>query len=264
MATSWLTYSWDDNSSGDVDFAAQELGAAGLTVKLDRWNLQAGRRLWEQIEQFIQKPDQCDGWVLYATERSLGSEPCKEEFAYALDRALKARGTTFPVIGLFPGPVDSALIPAAIKTRLYVSLTDADWKERIRAAAEGRAPAIARATIEPYFFRVDSSAVARGGPHTIEIRPRAGRWHPFLVAVPAAEKDAVKLNVSHGPAGQLPAACMMVDMGEVTNKHGELVGRVFGNQATPTESFYIQCATLPSRIVFGPRDGDQFVVSLRS
>jgi len=56
MATIWLTYRWDDNKDQDVDFLAHELVAAGLTVKLDRWNLGAGRRLWEQIENFIQNP----------------------------------------------------------------------------------------------------------------------------------------------------------------------------------------------------------------
>jgi hypothetical protein len=35
-----------DNESQDVDFVAQELKAAGLTVKLDRWNIGAGKRLW--------------------------------------------------------------------------------------------------------------------------------------------------------------------------------------------------------------------------
>jgi len=135
MATIWITYAWNDNSGGDVDFAAQELTRSGLTVKLDRWNIGAGRRLWEQIERFITDPNQCDAWLLYATQNSLGSEPCKEEFAYALDRALRSRGNPFPIIGLFPSTIDNQLIPAGLRTRLYVSITDPDWKERIKAAA---------------------------------------------------------------------------------------------------------------------------------
>lgn len=261
MATIWLTYSWEDNKASDVDFVAQELNRAGIAVKLDRWNLGVGRRLWEQIESLIQSPAECDGWVLYATRNSLGSEACKEEFAYALDRALNTRGPTFPVIGLFPGPFDPSLIPAGIRTRLYVSLTDSDWKERIRAAAEGRLPAISRSSIEPYYFRVDSSLTSKGGPHIIEVRPRAGSWCPFIVAVPPSEKDAVQVNVSFGPAGLVPTACIMIDMGETTSDSGKWAGYVFGNQATPTESFYIQCLKLPSRLLFGPRNGDHFVAS---
>lgn len=56
MTTIWLTYAWADNETGDVDYAAQELAEVGLDVKLDRWNLQAGERLWPQIEAFIQDP----------------------------------------------------------------------------------------------------------------------------------------------------------------------------------------------------------------
>lgn len=44
MATLWLTYAWADNKARDVDYVAQELERAGLTVKLDQWNLGAGRR----------------------------------------------------------------------------------------------------------------------------------------------------------------------------------------------------------------------------
>ena len=110
MATIWLTYAWGDNKDQDVDYVAQELTRFGLDVKLDRWNIAAGRRLWPQIEEFIQDPRQCDASLLYASQASLGSEPCKEEFAYALDRALKSRGGAFPVIGLFPSSVDNNLI----------------------------------------------------------------------------------------------------------------------------------------------------------
>src|SRR5918997_1951463 len=96
MTTIWLTYAWADNETGDVDYAAQELAQVGLDVKLDRWNLQAGERLWPQIEAFIQDPARSDAWALYATQNSLGSEACKEEFAYALDRALHTRDKEFP------------------------------------------------------------------------------------------------------------------------------------------------------------------------
>lgn len=116
MATVWITYVWADNEHGDVDFMAQELERAGITVKLDRWNLDAGRRLWEQIECFICKPEQSDAWLLIASNNSLASEPCKEEFAYALDRALRSRGEAFPVIALFLTHTDPSLIPAGIRT----------------------------------------------------------------------------------------------------------------------------------------------------
>ena len=121
MATVWVTYAWDDNKDDDVEFIAQELQRTGLVVKLDRWNIGAGKRLWQQIENFICNPKDSNAWILYATSNSLGSEACKEEYAYALDRALHSRGAAFPIIGLFPSTVDNNLIPAGLRTRLYVS-----------------------------------------------------------------------------------------------------------------------------------------------
>jgi hypothetical protein len=153
----WITYAWADNSQGDVDFVAQELQQAGVEVKLDRWNLSAGHRLWSQIEEFICNENNSDAWLLIATDNSLSSEPCKEEFAYALDRALNARGQNFPVIGLFLGPTDQSLIPAGVRTRLCVSITDPDWKERIVAAAEGRDQHIKRQKIQPFCLHIHTN-----------------------------------------------------------------------------------------------------------
>ena len=192
-SAAWLTYAWEDNRSGDVDFVAQELVEAGVEIKLDRWNLKAGVRLWNQIAEFIQDPAHSNAWILYATQNSLGSEPCREEFAYALERALKGRGESFPVIGLFPGRVDKQLIPPGISTRLYVSLTDPDWKTRVAAALEGKDPSIQRPNVQPYEVRVhrDVRGAPGGGPIVIELRPRAGTWVPFFLNIASVEADAV-------------------------------------------------------------------------
>ena len=175
MATIWLTYAWADNANGDVDFIAQELQRKGLVVKLDRWNISAGQRLWDQIGTFIQSTDESDAWVMFATQASLGSEPCREEYAYALDRALNTRTGSFPVAAIFQGRIDPALLPAGLRSRLCVSLTDADWAERIAASAEGRAHEVTGASIEP--FQMTTHA-RQGGGFDIEVRPRAGSWHP--------------------------------------------------------------------------------------
>lgn len=219
MATVWLTYAWDDNKSQDVDFVAQELTAAGLTVKLDRFNIQAGKRLWDQIANFITNTAESDARVMYATQTSLGSEPCKEEFAYALQRALETRGEAFPVIGLFPATVDKALIPPGIRTRLYTSLTDPDWKERIKAAAERRAPQIALATLQPYFIKVHQQTIPSLPPFYIEVRPRAGVWAPFFAAVPLAEQRKLD-QIWRGPAGHLSPPGVSAWVGRVFPRMG--------------------------------------------
>ena len=260
MATVWLTYAWADNESGDVDYVAQELEAAGVTVKLDHWNIRAGVRLWQQIEEFIQSRQQCDAWLLYATQASLGSEACKEEYTYALDRALKQRGDTFPVIGLFPATVDEGLVPAGIRTRLHVSLRDADWKERIVAAAEGRQPSVARPQVLPYHVRVHDRPGDTEGC-VIEVRPRAGTWSPFIAGIPAPEKEEVQPFIYHGAAGRVPIyAGVLFGAGERTSPDGQWAFKFAQNEATPTMSYYIFCKRMPSRLLFGADSEPQYVV----
>jgi hypothetical protein len=250
MATVWITYAWADNEHGDVDFVAQELQRAGLTVKLDRWNLAAGKRLWAQIEGFICKADQSDAWLLVATNNSLASEPCKEEFAYALDRALKSRGSEFPVIALFLTHTDPSLIPAAIRTRLHVSITDPDWKERIVAAAERRAHATTRPELQPYHLRVHQLQ-GRSKPFAIEVRPRAGVWAPFIAALPLSEKDMVQPFLMIGPRDVPTDSGMLTNCGDGPSPDNSMWLMSAGNQSTPTESYYIWCMKLPTRLVFG-------------
>jgi len=251
----WITYAWNDNVDGDVDFAAQELIKQGLDVKLDRWNLTAGKRLWEQIESFIQDPPKSDGWLLYATQNSLGNEKCREEFAYALDRALHTRGGDFPVIALFPAPVDTDLIPAGIRTRLFVSLTDPDWKERIIATVEKRQPSITPPQVEPYALTIHKLGDER---YAIEMRPRGGTWAPFIVAIPATEKDRVSPRLHHGAARHPPTGIIMTALNSVKegiSGDGRWWFTSAANEATPTQSYYLLCKQLPSLLIFGVEEG---------
>jgi hypothetical protein len=258
MATAWLTYAWEDNKSGDVDFMAQELVAAGIQLKLDRWNLTAGRRLWDQIAGFIQSDAQSDAWLLYATPASLGSEPCREEYSYALGRALKTRGEKFPVIAVFPAPVDDALIPPGIANRLYVSLTDPDWKERIVAAVQNRASNPATPIIAPYEVRMHQQ-VGGASPFVIEVRPRAGTWAPFIVGVPAVEKDIVRPGIMRAARGRVPSGAAFASFGEGIT---EPWWYFLGDEATPTQSCYLFCQTLPTKLLFGAEHGPQYQVTL--
>jgi hypothetical protein len=249
VATIWLTYAWADNAHGDVDFIAQELQKKGLTVKLDRWKISAGQRLWDQIDTFIQNPGESDAWLMFATQASLGSQPCREEYAYALDRALNTRSGAFPVIAVFQGQVDSTLLPAGLRTRLCVSLTDTDWAERIAASAEGRTHEATRAAIEP--FHLAKHARPDGG-FDIEVRPRAGSWAPFMAAIPQAEQARVKMSLSRAGAGGLTRrGGVMMGVNWGTSDDGRWFWWESQEEATPTMSFYIHCQELPSELWFG-------------
>jgi hypothetical protein len=257
MASAWLTYAWEDNKDRDVDFLAQELQAVGLTINLDRWNLHAGIPLWDQIAEHITNPNLSNAWLLIATQHSLGSEKCKEEFRYALDRALETRGSTFPVIAIFPSPVDRDLIPPAIRTRLYVSLTDSDWKERIAAAAEGRSPNIPQPAIEPYVVCVHPNILRAGTGercHIIEVRPRAGTWAPMVVGVPLNEK-ALLIHVECGPSRMLIEGHWMSHLSDCESTDREWWLRAFANPATPAQSYFMFCERVPTKICFGVYNG---------
>jgi TIR domain len=263
MATIWMTYAWADNERQDIDFVAQELEGAGLTVKLDRWNLGAGKRLWEQIESFISKPEQSHAWLLVATNNSLASQPCKEEFAYALDRALHSRGEAFPVIALFLTHTDNSLIPAGIRTRLHVSITDPDWKERIVAAAENRPHPATRHLVQPYYYCIHSNQPGNR-PFSIEVRPRAGVWAPFMAAIPLAEKDKVDPSIMIGPRDFPIHGGMLMYPNKGPTTDNSMWAVSARNECTPTRSYYIWCKQLPSRLVFGVADRHpQFTVVIK-
>lgn len=245
----WISYAWADNENDDVTFVAQQL-TRDLDVQMDRWNLTAGHPLWEQIAGFITNPEKSDGWMVYATQNSLASSACKEELAYALDRALSTRGDTFPLIALFPSAVDQNLIPASIRVRLFVSLTDPDWQERVVSALHGRMPSVNTQEIKPFFFKQHPGVPHF--PYVVEVRPRAGVWHPFAVAVPVTEKESSGLALRSGSTGMVPPiAGVVMTRGEEITPDGRYFVQHGFEAATPTNSYYIFFKTLPSSFAFG-------------
>jgi hypothetical protein len=141
MAKLWLTYAWKDNQDQDVDHVIGEPKKVGLEVVFDRVHLIPGQKIWPQIDQAI-SDSSTDGWAILATVNSFSSKACLEELVYALDRALRARGGDFPLIGIFPAPIDRSIIPSAIATRLYVTLQQPDWARLVADGVLGKRPAI--------------------------------------------------------------------------------------------------------------------------
>lgn len=182
----WLTYAWKDNERNDIDYIAQELKAASLDVRLDKFRLVTGRSLWSQIEKEISDPE-LSAWAIYTTETSLASPACREEMDYALLRALEERDRKFPLIGIFSGNVDVRTLPSAIRSRLCVSLKDPDWKERVISGVLGVAPRVSSGAVLPYdtqWHNTDKTQI-------LEVWPRVGVWHSFGVLVPKTEVDTV-------------------------------------------------------------------------
>ena len=129
-------------------------------------------------------------------------------------------------------------------------MTDPDWKERILAAAEGRLHQAQQVNVQPFHVHVHENQPGNK-PFAIEVRPRAGVWAPFLACIPNNEKDIVQPNIMIGPRDVPTNSGMLTNCGEGTSPDGAMWIMNAGNQATPTESYYVWCNKLPSTLVFG-------------
>jgi TIR domain len=167
----WITYEWSDNAEGHFDFLVQELSMARIPAKYDRIALIPGRKLWAQIADRI-STDPLSGWAYLVTPSSLDSAACKEELAYAIQRALNTRGEEFPLIGLLHD-VSIRDVPLALQVRLCIDLKNPDWIEELRAAVNGVAPRRSVPAQGPFVVRVHDNYLNRGIV-AVENPPRFG------------------------------------------------------------------------------------------
>lgn len=237
----WLTYAWKDNEDSDVDHIISELRKIGLQIGFDRVQLLAGRRLWDQIDAAIKSPDVA-AWAIYVTENSLKSEPCQEELAYALDRTLRTRGSSFPLIGLFSGDFDASLIPSALVTRLCVNLHQNEWAQQVCDAVKG---ANNTQVSEPVIF--GHKLYKFGDGFVLEVWPRTGTWTP-TVAVVREGQESLLTQLCPGPRGVLDGMVMM-NCGE--GRQNGCFGRVFNNPVNSSTTAHIHLSDLPDWIEFG-------------
>lgn len=251
----WLTYAWKDNEDQDVDYVIGALQAQGIEVHFDRAQLLAGKRLWDQIDKGISDPNSSDAWAIYTTKNSLESEPCLEEIAYALDRCLRTRGGAFPIVGIFPEPLDREIIPSAIATRLYVTLQDGDWARSVSDGLGQTRRSFQAPPVDPFFmktYKVDEEFV-------LEVRPRAGAWYNAAILVPEEERKLFT-NYWPGPKGR-PKKFGSKTGGGSTGTAGErkFVGENISDVVNTQVSAYAWFSAPPSLIMLGA-DDDTYVI----
>lgn len=257
MKKLWITYAWDDNIEGDFDYLVQALASVGVEAIYDRIALVPGRRLWEQIADRIQDPA-IVAWAYLVTPQSVASQPCREELAYALDRTLKAKGETFPLIGLIH-QVPFEEVPLALRTRLAVPLASSTWLEQVRAGVEGRPPAPPSAATSNLILRAHDPMPDRPEHVAVEARPRFGEILHWRFAVPAATKV---VSWGYGTAGGRPGNLDDVVLHNVSlDGGGRLLGqeiRWFGasDRLTPAVSAYVVFRShFPEFVYFAPAPG---------
>lgn len=264
MSRLWITYAWKDNESHDIDYIAQELKKHGVDVRLDRWALVPGQRLWEQIDRYITDEQESDAWMIYATPASLGSEPCREEIAYALDRALSKRGAGFPILALFAGSANLEFFPSALKTRLCVDLENNAWAEQVVAGCNRQSPPSNPIPVEPYVIRKHDVT----GGVWMEFRPRAGVWANFAVSVPIEEAGKLIVVTTSTPgAPPQPTALQLYESTGRMEFPGNQVIEVQtkecrGSNASPAVSGFAFFNAPPSQIIFGSLSGINYRIEL--
>lgn len=246
----WITYAWEDNDDGDFDYLVQELADVGIEATYDKVELVPGMDLWEQIGDKITEGP-LDGWGYLLTAGSLASEACREELAYALNRALGTKGRDFPLIGLLHG-VRIQDVPPALKVRLCVSMGSPNWKEEIKAGLERRPPQVAASPQSRYVWQVHQPYRGFPGSVAVEVRPRFGELMYWRFAVPAS---ATVTEWGFGPAGEGPISGNTAIGFESTG--GAVDGtpaRCFGcgDKLSPGISAYVVFhGTLPEFVGFG-------------
>ena len=244
----WITYAWKDDEGGDFSYLVQELEAIGVPVKYDKVALVPGRPLWEQIaNEITSKP--LSGWASLLTPNSLNRPGCKEELAYALGRALGEKGEDFPLIGLLHG-VSIDDVPTALRVRLCVNLADPNWKEHVRAGAEGRPPKKATEPEGPYVVQIHSNYM-RPGNTAIEARPRFGSIMYWRFAVPTS---ATVVNHGVGPANGGGLSGMMMNSIEGQIPINGVECNFYGSGDTlsaSTSAYVVLQGALPDFVVFG-------------
>lgn len=246
----WVTYAWKDNEDKDIDYIVQELDKAGLDVRFDRRSLVPGQRLWIQIGGAITDPAECDAWGIVLTARSLASEACVEELSYALDRALDAKGSGFPIFALLHD-VPGRDLPPALKIRLCIPLGNNDWVAQVLAAVEKRSPGLLITGLDQWVIK--EHPVADG--FALEIRPRFDRISPFAVAVDLDEKLSGNVTkCDPGPANKIPGGHVAHNwLNSQTTLTNGIPAWVWGadNEASPTASYYLFYRRRPPRVWFG-------------
>ncbi|MBA7569610.1 hypothetical protein ES708_11351 [subsurface metagenome] len=251
MKKLWLTYAWKDNEDQNLDYIVQELDKLDLEVKFDRRNLVPGQRLWDQIGKQITDPDQCEAWGILLTSNSLKSGPCIEELAYALDRALEAKGEHFPMFALMTDSITSKDLPPSLKVRLCIPLTNNDWKDQVESACHKRPTGFTPQGLSDFVL---TEHIADNG-FCLEMRPRFDKIAPVAVAVDFDEKESGNVFASSlGPAGIIPTgyvAHSRIDS-ETTLTDGTKAW-VWGadNETNSTYSYFLFYKSRPKRIWFG-------------
>lgn len=247
----WLTYAWVDNDEGDFDYLVQELEQANIPTTYDKIALIPGRRLWAQISETISNQP-LSGWAYLVTPNSLDSLACKEELAYALQRALETKGDEFPLIGLLHN-VSIRDVPMALRVRLCVNLANPDWIEEVRAGIEGEPPRRALDEKLPYIYKTHTNYLNQDDTYAIEVRPRFGEITYWRFAFPIDGPQPIQWGSGPANGGGIGAMKLADITGEYPDINGAPMKYVGAENplSSSTSAYAVFKGSKPRRFFFG-------------
>ncbi len=232
----WLTYAWLDNQDSEIEYIANKIESKNIDVYIDKEKLEAGKRLWPQIDKFISNPSETDAWALFVTKNALESQPCQEELCWALDRALRLRGADFPLIGIFKEPIDRDLLPSALATRLHVYLSDPNWLERVSSSLHKQPLGLRRGDVKSIWMDLNES----DGEVLFRCKPRIGTWPSAFIGFPEGlvnsdvhknnSKAKFDIKTRKGFSGKAERAVMLSlrkVCGEITNPPQDIPSGIY-------------------------------------
>ena len=93
----------------------------------------------------------------------------------------------------------------------------------------------------------------QGASLVLEVKPRGGRWYPFVAVVPANERARLT-NIVPGPSGRPPSAGITIGIQPVEEASNKYAGLEIQNAIDPQTSAYIYFSSPPSEIMLGQSD----------
>lgn len=232
----WLTYAHADNKEGDFSYVVQQLEDAGVECVYDRAVIVPGHYIWRSIADEIDGGI-LDAWAILVTKASLNSQGCLEELEYAVNRAIKTKGQTFPLIGLLHN-VSPSDLPASLQVRLCVSLQSETWREEVLTGLQQGKPFFDPQKETTYVWKIHPNLGADKDILGVEIRPRFGSLTNWRILVP---KEIEIYAWGHAAAGGSDPSTSRRDTvnGDTTIERGicNIVGA--GDYLTPSISAYV-------------------------
>ena len=258
MPTVWITFATEDNVDGDIDYLAQEISRTGWRTRLHPLFPDEDEKMDRLMPVFLGRPEQSDAWLLYSSER-MATEGRMDRMRIALEAARAKRGS-LPTIAVEAGPPQPGI--EALDLTRRISAENPDWRTLLRQILIPEQPDSAEGGLHAFVAHLHPDPTGAYA-QIFELRPKFGRWDPFVFAVLPEEKDRVAPRLQPNGRGEPPPHAQ-APVREAFSDDAEWYYVTGAEAATPVTSYYVYLRDLPSRLAFGQEgSGEVHVLHMR-